>query len=266
MKITATLALLVGLAGAGAPAAPATPSADEILERNFAALGGKEKIRALRTLSFEGTDQAGGQSVPVKVYWKRPDRLRIEAPEQGLDKVQAFDGENAWSTYPGLPGFQPERLEGAARDAFRDQADLVEGPTFGYAAKGHRIELLGKEKLADGEAWRLQLTLASGEVRTLWFDCASDLQVREERTQTQGERVLDTEMTLSDFRPAGGILFAHRVETRFRVAVGGAPAAFGEPSVFIIEKIATDSELPDSLFAFPLPVKPAPAAASAPPR
>ena len=82
----------------------------------------------------------------------------------------------------------------------------------------------------------------------------------------QGERVLDTEMTLSDFRPAGGILFAHRVETRFRVAVGGAPAAFGEPSVFIIEKIATDSELPDSLFAFPLPVKPAPAAASAPPR
>ena len=42
MKITATLALLVGLSGAGAPAAPATPSADEILERNFAALGAHE--------------------------------------------------------------------------------------------------------------------------------------------------------------------------------------------------------------------------------
>jgi len=265
MKITATLALLVGLAGAGAPAAPATPSADEILERNFAALGGKDRIRSLRTLSFEGTDQAGGKSVPVRVYWKRPDRLRIEAPEQGLDKVQAFDGESAWSTYPGLPGFRPEKLPSAARDALRDQADLVEGPTFDYAAKGNKVELLGKEKLADGEAWRLQLTLANGEVRMLWFDCASELQVREERSQTQGDRVLTTESALSDFRPAGGILFAHRVETRFRVAIGGAPAAFGEPSVFTIEKIATDSELPDSLFAFPLPVAPAPAAASASP-
>jgi len=264
MKITATLALLAGLAGAGAPASPTTPSADEILERNFAALGGKASLRALGSLTYEGTEQTGGKSLPVKVYWKRPDRLRIEAPEQGLDKVQAFDGERAWSTYPGLAGYPADLLQGAARDNLRDLADLVEGPTFDYERKGHRLELLGRHKLADGEAWLLQLTLANGEVRMLWFDCDSFLQLREERSQRDGERVLTTESSFFDFRPVGGILFAHRVETRFRVAVGGAPASFGEPSIFTIEKIATGIELPDSLFAFPSPPT-APALLSAPP-
>lgn len=261
MAFTTTLALLLTLAGAAPPAAPPGLSADEILERNFAAVGGRAKIRALATMRFEGIDRSAGQSARVKVFWKRPDRIRIEVPEQGLDKVQAFDGENAWSIYPGLAGFPAERMVGVGRDTLRDQADLVEGPTFDYAAKGNRIELVGKEKLAEGEAWLLQLTLASGEVRMLWFDCASFLQVREERTQTVGERVLTIETTMADFRPVGGVLFAHRVETHFRSAGGGAAASHGETSVFTIEEITANVELPDSLFALPA-ATPAPGAAT----
>lgn len=263
MAFTTTLALLLALAGSAPPAAPADLSADEVLEHNFAAVGGRDRIRALATLRFEGIDRSGGQSARVKVFWKRPDRIRIETPEQGLDKVQAFDGAIAWSTYPGLAGFPAERMVGVGRDTLRDQADLVEGPTFDYAAKGNRIELVGKEKLAEGEAWLLQLTLASGEVRLLWFDCASFLQVREERTQTVGERVLTIETTLTDFRPVGGVLFAHRVETSFRGSGGGGAASHGEISVFTIEEIAANVELPDSLFALP-PATPAPGTAAPP--
>lgn len=284
MKVQTTLAILtVVLAAAGsacsadsstplappegtaASAAAAAISADDILERNLAALGGRERIGSIKTLRFEAIEQTGGKSAPVRVSWKRPDRLRVEAPEEGLLKVQAFDGTQAWSTYPELPGFETQLLEGPERDALRDQADLVEGPTFDYAAKGNRIELLGKERLEDGDAWRLQLTTARGEVRMLWFDCASFLQVREERVQTSGDRRITTESNLSDFRPAGGILFAFRVESRARIAGGGAPESAGEPSVFTIQKLEIDVELPDSLFAAPTaaaspaPAVPAPA-------
>ena len=132
-----------------APAAPSAPlhylpSADAILERNFAALGGREKIHAVRSLRLEATQSAGEKRLPLKIYWKRPDRLRIEARDDGLDALQVFDGEQAWFTYPALPGFEIQFLEGAEREALRAQADLVEGPTFDYAAKGHRVELVGQ--------------------------------------------------------------------------------------------------------------------------
>lgn len=280
MKVQATLAVLAAVLAAassacsadagtapppqGSTAKPAPAvglSVDDILERNLAALGGKEKLRALKSLRFEATEQTGTQSVPLLVYWKRPDRLRVEAPEEGLLKIQAFDGTRAWSTYPELPGFEAQFLDGAEQDALRDQADLVEGPTFDYVAKGNRVELLGKESLNNRDAWRLELTTARGEVRMLWFDCASFLEVREERVQTSGDRRITTDSMLSDFRPAGGVLFAHRVESRSRISGGGVPERAGEPSVFTIQKLEVDVDLPDSLFALPPAAAPA---ASAP--
>lgn len=284
MKLPATITILAGLLAAActlaATAAPApqqapavlegegegqgekeraTLSADEILERNFAALGGRERFRAVRTLHLEATQQAGGRSETLKVYWQHPDRLRIEAPYDGLDTLQVFDGEKAWFTYPGLPGFEVEILDGAQREALRVQADLVEGPTFNYAAKGHRVELLGKEKLPEGEAWRLLLTTAQGDIRTLWFDATTFLQVREERREFRPDGEVRIESTLSDFRAVGGLLFAHRVESRTTPA-GPAPdpAAGGsgsgrsaELSVFSIQKLEVDGNVPDALFALP---------------
>lgn len=232
-----------------APAAPAALSADTILERNFTALGGREKIHAVRSLRLEATQSAGEKRLPLRIYWKRPDRLRIEARDEGLDALQVFDGEKAWFTYPALPGFEIQFLEGAEREALRAQADLVEGPTFDYAAKGHRVELVAREKLPGTEidAWRLLLTTAQGEVRTLWFDTSSMLQVREERRERRGDKEAVIEANLSDFRPAGGILFAHRVEER--LFIGGE--AQGVPSVVTIEKLELDLDLPDALFALP---------------
>ena len=284
MRFEATMTILAGLLAAActlaestkpAPQAAAavspspsqgegaTLSADEILERNFAALGGRERIRAVRTLRLEATQRAGSRVDAVKLYWKRPDRLRIEAPNEGLATLQVFDGERAWFTYPALPGFEVQILDGAEREALRAQADLIEGPTFDYAAKGHRVELLGKEKRPEGETWRLLLTTAQGEVRTLWFDAATFLQVGEERREVRPDGEVTIESTLSDFRAAGGLLFAHHVESR-ATAGGSGSGRPAEVSVFSIQKLEVDLDVPDALFALPAP-PPAPTSTAAPP-
>lgn len=281
MRLKATCALLTGLlaagatAGQGVPAVAAAPavsaaaaaaavpaeiSADDILERNFAALGGRERLRAVRTLRLEASQSAGDRTDSLRVLWKRPDRLRIEAPEGGLDTLQVFDGERAWFTYPALPGFGVQVLEGAARDALRAQADLVEGSTFDYAAKGHRVELLGREKLegTGTEAWRLLLTTAQGDVRTLWIDAATFLQVREQRREFRAEGDVVIETDLHDFRAVGGILFAHRLESRLLPPGPDARKAGAALSVFTISKLELDVDIPDALFEPPAGPAPAP--------
>ncbi len=253
MKLKTTLSILAGLLAAACGAAQ---TADDILEANFAALGGKARIRAVRTLRLEATQQTGDKSVPLTIYWKRPGKLRIESPLQGLETVQAFDGERGWYTYPELPGFEAVVLTDGALEALRAQADLVEGPTLDHAAKGHRVELLGKDALAGGEAWRVLLTTAKGEVRTLWFDSTSMLQTREERKELREGREVSIESRLFDFRPVGGILFAHRVEERVRAGAQGKSDATEETSVFTIRKIDLDVDLPDALFVLPVTQSP----------
>lgn len=249
MKLRTTLVMFAGLLAAACATAQ---TADGILERNFAALGGKAKIRAIRSLRLEATQQQGAKSVPIRLLWKRPNRLRIESPYEGVEAVQVFDGARGWYTYPGLPGFETQDLDGASLDALRAQADLVEGPTFDYAAKGNKVELLGRDKLAEGEAWRLLLTTAQGDVRTLWFDAHSMLEVREERREQRADKEVTIVSSLSDFRAVGGVRFAHRVEDR----VQGTE----ELSVFTIQKLELDVDLPDALFVAPA----APAAPQAP--
>lgn len=257
MKITAMLALLAGMAcmaGAGAPTARATPTADEILERNLAALGGRAKVSAVRSLRLEATQGPGGTaggSVPVTIYWKRPDRIRIESPEQGLAKVVAFDGTTAWSTYPELPGFEAQVLDGAERDSLREQADLVDGPTLDYAAKGHHVELAGQEELATGKAWKLLLTTAQGEVRTLWFDCKSYLEVREERTQKVAGQEVTTVSLLSDFRPAGGSS-SLTARSRVRASQAARPRAAASPRCFPSSDSSSTSRFPTACSPCPL--------------
>jgi len=248
MKLKGAFTILAGLLAATGLAAQ---TADDILEGNFAALGGKATLRAVRTLRLEATQKTGDETVALTIYWKRPDKLRIESPVQGLATVQVFDGATAWYTYPELTGFAAELLSGAALESLRAQADLLEGPTFDYTAKGHRVELLGKEKLPGGDAWRLLLTTAKGDVRTLWFDCASRLQIREERKELREGREVAIESRLSDFRAVGGILFAHRVEERVQ-AVGKADGeGTAALSTFTIQKLELDGDVPDALFAMP---------------
>ena len=106
----------------------------------------------------------------------------------------------------------------------------------------------------------------------LWFDAATFLQVREERREFRPDGDVRIESTLSDFRAVGGLLFAHRVESRATPdkpapdpAVGGSgPGRPAEVSVFSIQKLEVDGNVPDALFALPEP-EPAPAPpASAP--
>ena len=257
MKLKATLTILAGLLTASCATAQ---TADEILERNFAALGGRAKLRAVRTLRLEATQVTGDKSVPLKTYWKRPDKLRIESAVDGLDVLQVFDGEKGWYTYSALPGFGVEYFTDLPLQALQAQADLLEGPTFDYAAKGHRVELIGKEKLNGGEAWRLLLTTAKGEVRTLWFDTNSMLQIREERKELREGLEVTIESTLSDFRPVGGILFAHRVEERMQALgkAGGETSVEKKKaiSIFTIQKLELDADVPDSLFNLPAPAEP----------
>ena len=234
------LPLLGALLAACSPSSPV----DEIVASNLAARGGKARLQALRSIRETGTATAsGGRVARVVREKKRPSLLRLEFSYQGTVSVFAHDGKAGWQVAPLQGQFEPQVMPPETEaTAGVDQRD-IEGPLVDWREKGHVVELLGREALPGGEAFKLKLTLAGGAVRYDWVDVASRQVVRSQVTRTIRGHAVQLENTFSDFRDVGGLVFPHRIETR----------AKERPEVLTItvERIELNPELDDARFRMP---------------
>jgi photosynthetic reaction center cytochrome c subunit len=76
------------------------PEANVILDKYFAATGGAEAFRKIKTRVEKGTIDAMGEKYPVEIYSEAPDkRVSISHPSFG-ESVTAFNGQAGWLGSP----------------------------------------------------------------------------------------------------------------------------------------------------------------------
>ncbi len=231
------------LAVAQAVQAAPSPTAGEIVARYVAACGGLKKIRSVQTLRETGRISAGpGREALVVRERKRPGRTRFEITLQGVTGVFVSDGERGWkmSPFEGDEGVAPLPDE-AVREA-AEQGD-IEGPLVDYKAKGHQVELLGRETIAGREAYKLKVTLKSGAVRTEYLDAKTFYRVRTDSTRQMRGRPVRIETVFSDYAKVQGIPFPRHIE----VTAEGRP----QKLTVTVEKVEVNPPLSDSLFERP---------------
>jgi hypothetical protein len=248
-----------------APAAPAKLTAAEVVERNLAARGGPAAWHAVQTLSWSGKMEAGGNNqpklnipgmpppaakqptdqiqLPFTLEMQRGRKSRLEIVFNGQTAVQVYDGTQGWKRRPFLnrPGaepFTPEELSIAA-----NQADL-DGTLIDYAAKGTQVDLEGTEAVEGKQAYKLKLTLKSGEVRREWIDAKSFLEVKTEGTPRRlDKKVHAVSVYLRDYHAEAGLQIPHVIET----VVDGVPRT----EKIYIEKVSVNPPLDAARFAKP---------------
>ncbi|MGB3563061.1 MAG: hypothetical protein WBH75_13855 [Thermoanaerobaculia bacterium] len=203
------LALAVALAGCTQAADPL----ESLIARHVEARGGMERLEAIRTLRASGRASAGpGREALVTREVRPPGRIRTEFAFQGVTAVYACDGSKCWSVDPRSDSFEPELMSEFDTSVAIAQADLL-GPLVNWEAKGHSVELLGKEQVDGRETFKLKVTLSSGAVHTDYLDAESALLVRRDTTETLSGQAIEVETTYSDFRPVGGVVFPHFIRS-----------------------------------------------------
>jgi photosynthetic reaction center cytochrome c subunit len=76
------------------------PSADQILDKYLAAVGGADALHKIKTRVQKGTVDAMGQQYPIEIYSEAPEkRVSISHPSFG-ESVTAFNGQAGWLTTP----------------------------------------------------------------------------------------------------------------------------------------------------------------------
>jgi hypothetical protein len=221
---------------------------EDVIARHVAARGGMARIKALQAVRMTGrATGSGGRVAVVTREVKRPGRVRMEFAFQGTTGVYAWDGERGFQVSPLDGKLDPEPLSAENAELAIEQCDL-EGPLVDWKAKGHQVELVGREKVAGRDAFKLKLTLKGGAVRYQFIDARSYLLVRTEATRVIRGHSMDLETRFDDYRMVGGLRFPHRIDSGVR----GRPRRLS----VVVEKVELDPALDDARFRIPEPPSP----------
>jgi len=226
-------------------------SVDEIVAKHIQARGGMDKLKAVQTIRSTGKMEVGpGIEAPGIFIQKRPDMTRLDFQVQVLPATQAYDGKAAWAIMPFMGKKDPELMPADETKEMQEEAD-IDGPLVDYKAKGNQVELVGKENVEGTPAYKLKVTLKNGNVKYMYLDADSGLQIKEEEKRIMHGSEQETEASLGDYREVNGVMFPFAIEN----GIKGSP----QKEKITIEKLEINVPLDEASFKMPA-VAPAPAA------
>jgi len=218
MTSAARFVLALMLAAAGAQAAWAQ-TADEIIEKSIAAMGGRAAHARIKTRAMAGTitlqTPAGDIQGTIEVWNATPNKSRtlikadLSAFGAGpLEVDQRFDGET---------GYVLDSLQGN-RDITGNQLDNMRNAGFphaflSYKESGIKAALAGKEKVGERDAYVVTFEPASGSTIRQFIDAETFLPVRfslKVHVPQIGAEV-EQSTTVSDFRDVDGVKVPFRL-------------------------------------------------------
>ncbi len=223
-----------------------TMTAEQVVEKNIAARGGLQAWRGIKSMTMTGKMDAGGKQnaqLPFTLKLKRPRMSRLELEFAGKTALQVYDGSNGWKVRPFLNRLQVEPFTQAEMQSATEQ-EALDGLLIDHETKGIKIELAGVEPIEERAAYKLRLTTRDNQVRNIWIDAQTFLEVRVEGFP----RMLDGKphrvyINYRDYRSVGGLMMPFVLET---VVENVVPARN-----IRIETVNLNPNLENSIFAKP---------------
>lgn len=206
------LALTVAICALVTGCHRAPKTVDDIIDRNTEAMGGQRAIEAVQSIAIYLHIVDPGYSVDGNYRAARPGKMRIDIDSDGKHVfTEAFDGQRGWEW-----NGKGETINWASPGATAALRHGVELPGHLYGLhemrqRGHRIDLIGREKVDGTDYYALRLTLNDGYTTTLYVDPNTWLITRRRDVRPLHIDIDPTpttiEQRISDFRKVSGVMF-----------------------------------------------------------
>ena len=228
--------------------AASAQTADEIVEKQLTALGGRAALAKLKSRTITGTmtltTPAGDVTGPVEVWSQEPNKsrtlIKLDLSSLGAGQMifdQRFDGTSGYV----LDSLQGNRdITGSSLETMKNGSFPT--PFLNYRERGATVELVGKEKVGEREAYVMILTPKSGSAVRQYIDAESYLPVKvtlKVEVPQLGELQQTTEFT--DYRDVDGVKVPFHVRATSTV----------QTSIITVTKVEHNTKVDEALFSKP---------------
>lgn len=152
---------------------PAGVTAQTVLDNYIKAIGGVEKLKALKSVSQKGTFAVGPMVLDIVQKTKDNNKMLMTIGQTGMQLVkQVYDGKNASASQMG----QKQELDEEMINTMKMQSDIL--AETHYDIYGISVELKGIDKLDGKDVYVMEVRQKSGKVTTDYFDVVSGLRLQ----------------------------------------------------------------------------------------
>jgi hypothetical protein len=223
-----------------ADAAASSRKAEKIIKKYTRATGAR-KLSSIDGTKVNGRVQFMGREARFTLWVKRPGRSRLEMNVGGREIVQVYDGKTAWWINPFMGASSPTEMP-ADFAALLIRWSSIESPLVNYQRKRHRVLYRDEQALESGNAHRLEVRLAGGDIWDVYINSDSYLEVRRSYQQTFRGKTMQADTHLSDYRDVDGIMAPRSIR-------GVGPG--GDPYHMSLDQWMFGVEIDEALFRMP---------------
>lgn len=162
-------------------------TADDVVNKYLTAMGGKEKLAALKTVKMEGSLSVMGNDVAMVITKKHLTGMRVDISVMGTENYQIVTPTKGIVFMPVQGMSEPTEMPAEQLKSSTSQLD-IEGSLVNYKEKGTTIEIAGKEKVDGEDCSNLKLTYKSGLVSNFFISDKTGFIIK-----TTGKRVMNGE-------------------------------------------------------------------------
>lgn len=225
-------------------------SVDEIINTYHENIGGLDSLRKVKSIKIVAEASQGQIKFPLEIVQKSSGKQYTKITVQGKELMQGvFDGETLWNT--NFMTMKAEKAQAEQTENMKLEMNDFLDPLIDYKKKGYTVELMGKETVDGGEAYKVKLVkepikVEGKEVPNVsyfYFDSEAMIIVMLESEVTSGPgKGMIQQIKMSDYQEVDGLYFPFSM-TQGVKGQGGSPMT--------IKSIELNPKVDDSVFAFP---------------
>lgn len=189
-----------------AAAVPVGMTAQQVLDKYIAAIGGKDALMKVQDMTMQMSTEMQGQKLTMTRRAKAPNKSAMTVTAMGMEMMKMVsDGQGASRTMRG----NTMKVEGKELEQSLAQGGLF--PELRYTDTKVTSTLEGSEKVDGKDAYKVKNTTPGGATWTDYFDTQTGLKVQTSTVQRgpQGETVAT--VGYGDYKPVNGVLIPHTI-------------------------------------------------------
>ncbi len=183
----------------GASAFTNAQTADEIINKNIAAMGGLDKLNSIKSVYQEDSNMIQGVKIPIKMWMINKTSQRVEFSFSGMTGFEILRKDSGWSFSPFAGQTVAEPMTPDQVKKGQEELYLTDG-FVDYKKKGYTVTFEGKDETEGSESFKIKVKISDSISSTYYIDPDTYYVQQVKSKITENGKTIETSETRSDYK------------------------------------------------------------------